>query len=76
MHAGSAQDSETTTKPVIYVGCSKDKIAISSIISSTMGSFAKGPLTLRELDEDHWVIWSHADELNQELLNWVKTIGA
>jgi soluble epoxide hydrolase / lipid-phosphate phosphatase len=64
----------TTTKPVIFVGCSKDEISLSKFLNSSTEMFAKGSYTFREIDADHWIIWSHADELNRELLTWIKTI--
>jgi soluble epoxide hydrolase / lipid-phosphate phosphatase len=69
-------DYQTTTKPVIFVGSSRDEICASKLIHGSMEMFAKGSYTFREFDADHWVIWSHADELNRELLTWIKTIDA
>jgi soluble epoxide hydrolase/lipid-phosphate phosphatase len=30
--------------------------------------------TIKEYDADHWVMFSHADELNKDLHDWVTTI--
>lgn len=30
--------------------------------------------TYKEFDADHWVLLSHADEVNKELLEWIKKL--
>jgi len=29
-------------------------------------------VTYKEFDADHWVMLSHADEVNKELLGWIE----
>ncbi|KAI0266440.1 Alpha/Beta hydrolase protein [Gloeopeniophorella convolvens] len=73
-YPGIPAEGLTTTKPVMFVGCSKDGICISSMMHDRLGVWAKGPLTLREYDADHWVMLSHGDELNRDFLEWISTI--
>ena len=35
--------------------------------------FKDHQVTVREFDGDHWIMLSHADELNKELEEWLET---
>ncbi|KAI0266439.1 alpha/beta-hydrolase [Gloeopeniophorella convolvens] len=70
----NSEDTETTTKPVLFIGCLKDDVCIPTMQKERLKEWAKGPLTIRDYNADHWVILSHGDELSRDLLSWIAEI--
>lgn len=58
-------------QPVFFGGCSRDYICKPAMGQGSLAKHAKNA-TYKEFDADHWVILSHADEVNKELLAWIQ----
>lgn len=58
------------TQPVFWGACAKDYICIPAINRPSTEQWCKN-LTQKEYDSDHWVVFSHADALNNDLLAWI-----
>ncbi|KAG7450648.1 alpha/beta-hydrolase [Guyanagaster necrorhizus] len=61
------------TKPVFYGGALKDSVAINAINMKETVDNCKNT-TVHEYASGHWVVWDKKDELNSDLLSWVKTL--
>ncbi|ETW76562.1 Esterase/Lipase [Heterobasidion irregulare TC 32-1] len=59
-------------QPAFFGAALKDMIALPVIGKATVQAAAKGPVTIREFDGDHWIVLSHADEINRELSAWLE----
>ncbi|KAI0060507.1 alpha/beta-hydrolase [Artomyces pyxidatus] len=59
-------------KPVFFAGSKQDAVCIPKLGGMSVAAAARGPVTTQEYDADHWVLLSHAEELNQGLLRWVE----
>ncbi|KAA1470809.1 alpha/beta-hydrolase [Dentipellis sp. KUC8613] len=59
------------TKPVFFAAANKDFVALPQIGDFVLQKYAKGPLTRREFDADHWIMMSHSPELNKALDEWL-----
>ncbi|KAK0208136.1 Alpha/Beta hydrolase protein [Desarmillaria ectypa] len=59
------------TKPVFYGGALKDKVAINAINRKETVENCKNT-TVHEYASGHWIVWDKKDELNHDLLSWVK----
>ncbi|KAI0266435.1 alpha/beta-hydrolase [Gloeopeniophorella convolvens] len=70
------EQNTTTTKPVLFVATTKDDISVPAVMIRWVKQLAQGPLTVKELDADHWVILSHPIELARDLIEWIKSVGA
>jgi soluble epoxide hydrolase/lipid-phosphate phosphatase len=56
----------------VFVGAAtKDYICLADMQIATAEAHCP-QLTVRKYDSSHWVLWSHADELNPDLLAWVE----
>ncbi|KAI0298752.1 alpha/beta-hydrolase [Multifurca ochricompacta] len=73
---GIPEDRKSTTKPVLYIGCSQDYACVPALMRVALGTFAKGSLTVEEFDAGHWVILSHAEQVNRALSDWIKGLDA
>lgn len=63
------------TQPLLFVAFKKDYIALPIFGDTTHGQYAKGTVTRKEVDGDHWAVVSHAHELNEMLLEWMKGLN-
>jgi soluble epoxide hydrolase/lipid-phosphate phosphatase len=61
----------TIRKPVFLGGAKHDYIAIIDAQVATAKQYCP-ELVVKEYDSDHWVLLSHADEVNQDLLQWME----
>ncbi|KAJ7046132.1 alpha/beta-hydrolase [Mycena alexandri] len=61
--------------PMLFVAFKKDYIARPEFWTETHKTYPKGPLTLKEIESDHWGVMSHPKELNEILLEWVEGLG-
>ena len=59
-------------QPAFFGAALKDMLALPVFGKATVQAAAKGPLTIREFDGDHWIVLSHADEINRELSAWLE----
>ncbi|KAG5650045.1 hypothetical protein H0H81_000982 [Sphagnurus paluster] len=59
-------------QPVFFGGATQDEICIPAMGKAGCAQFVKGPLTVKEFNAGHWLIWQVKDELNQALLEWVQ----
>ncbi|TFY76596.1 hypothetical protein EWM64_g7418 [Hericium alpestre] len=63
-------------QPVFFGGTAKDAISLPAVGLAALKAHAKGPLTYREFDSDHWIMLSHSERLNNELDEWIAGLGA
>ncbi|KAJ7499636.1 alpha/beta-hydrolase [Mycena latifolia] len=62
-------------QPILFVAFNKDSIALPMFGDGTHGQYAKGAVTRKEVDGDHWAVISHASELNSFLLEWMEGLN-
>lgn len=64
-----------TSAPLFFAGAKKDYICRIELVRMICeGDLLKEhEVTLHEFDSDHWIIMSHADELNKALEEWLET---
>lgn len=61
-------------QPVFFGGALQDCICLlSDAVKARTRQYCKD-LTMREFDADHWLQLSVPDEVNKELLEWIKGI--
>ena len=62
------------TAPVFFGGALQDYVCLASIGRRTMEGeeFKDHNVTIRDFDADHWLVFSKAGEICQELENWIK----
>lgn len=58
-------------QPVFYGGCARDYICIPAMAQKALQEHVKD-LTSNIFNADHWVMLSHAEEVNEALLKWVE----
>jgi len=58
-------------QPIFFAGCAKDYICLPEMMLARLAKHCKD-VTYKEFDSDHWLMLSHADELNKELLAWIE----
>ena len=60
--------------PIFFGGALKDYICIAEHGQNMFTSydFQDHNVTIRDFDGDHWIILSHADEINKELKQWLE----
>jgi soluble epoxide hydrolase / lipid-phosphate phosphatase len=58
---------------VFVAAASKDYICVAGPQIAIAEKFCPNS-TIKEYDSGHWVIWSHADKLNQDLLAWMEAL--
>ncbi|KAF7349401.1 Epoxide hydrolase [Mycena sanguinolenta] len=63
------------THPLLFIACTKDCVALPIFGDSSHGKYAKGPVTRKEIEADHWGPMSHAAEVNEMVLEWLGTLG-
>ncbi|KAJ7691156.1 alpha/beta-hydrolase [Mycena rosella] len=65
-------EAHDVTQPLLFVACTRDPICVPVIWDTNHEKYAKGPVTRREIEGDHWVLESHAAEVSCILHEWVK----
>lgn len=66
-------DSYDIHQPLFFGGCKHDYVCLPLHGQAALMKHGKRP-TYKEFDADHWVMLSHPDEVNKELLAWIETI--
>lgn len=66
-------DKYDITKPVFFAAATNDYICLSAFGKTIVDKHCKNA-TIREFDAGHWVLLSHADELNGELEAWIDNV--
>jgi len=61
------------SKPAFLGAAKQDYIAVSSQAIAVFNHFCDNP-TIREFDAGHWLLLSHADEVNAELKQWIEGV--
>ncbi|KAJ7176129.1 alpha/beta-hydrolase [Mycena crocata] len=59
-------------QPLLFVAFTADRISLPIFGDTTTRMYAKGSVTRKEVDGDHWVAESHSPQLNDILLEWIK----
>ncbi|TFY71315.1 hypothetical protein EVG20_g1709 [Dentipellis fragilis] len=57
--------------PIFFGAAKKDFISLPSAALASLQRHAKGALTVKEFEADHWLTLSHPAELNAALEEWV-----
>ncbi|KAJ7474282.1 alpha/beta-hydrolase [Mycena latifolia] len=73
--AALPQAAHDMTQPLLFVACTRDVICIPLFGDTNHAKYAKGGVTRREIDGDHWVVESHAAELSVILNEWITGLG-
>ncbi|KAI0344606.1 epoxide hydrolase [Trametopsis cervina] len=62
--------------PIFFGAAKQDRICLPQQGYDQFGSddFKYHNVTIREFDGDHWIILSHADEINKELVHWIEEV--
>ncbi|KAJ6562347.1 alpha/beta-hydrolase [Mycena capillaripes] len=60
--------------PLIFVAFTNDHVSRPIFGDSSHKKYARGKVTRKEIAADHWGVMSHADELNEILLQWIETL--
>ncbi|KAJ6476889.1 alpha/beta-hydrolase, partial [Mycena sanguinolenta] len=63
------------TGPLCWYKGQLEQANIDEDASASHGTYAKGPVTRKEIDADHWGPMSHAAEVNEMLLEWLGTLS-
>lgn len=65
-----------TTSPIFFGAALKDYICLAPLQKRTFADpkFKDHQVTIRDFDADHWLILSHADEINKELDTWLESV--
>jgi len=59
-------------QPIFFGGCKRDYVCLPALGQANLAKHGKD-VTYKEFDADHWVMLSHADEVNEELLAWIES---
>jgi len=57
-------------QPILFVGCTQDYLCSPEAMRARLAKHCKD-VTYKEVDSSHWVMSSHPDEVNRELLAWI-----
>lgn len=71
--AGIPKENILIQKPVFFGASLKDFVCLAEAQKVTTASLAKD-LTVHEYDACHWVQLEAKDELNRDLLAWIKAL--
>ncbi|KAK0459856.1 Alpha/Beta hydrolase protein [Desarmillaria tabescens] len=66
-------DNLEITKPVFYGGALQDAVALN-VVNKTATTEKCKNTTLHEYDGGHWIIWETKDDINRDLLDWLKAL--
>ncbi|KAJ6562352.1 alpha/beta-hydrolase [Mycena capillaripes] len=58
--------------PLLFVGFTNDHVARPMFWDEAHKKYPKGTMTRTEVDSDHWGVMSHAPQLNEILLQWIR----
>jgi pimeloyl-ACP methyl ester carboxylesterase len=61
------------TKHVFYGGAEQDYVCVAASQVSNLEKFCPNR-TVHLYGGDHWIIWSHAEEINNDLAEWLKQL--
>ncbi|KAF5376027.1 hypothetical protein D9615_007725 [Tricholomella constricta] len=61
-------------KPVFFGGATQDCVSLLALSKIVVEQYTKGPLTVKEYETGHWIMWQAKDKLNQDLLEWFQTL--
>ncbi|KAJ7249071.1 Alpha/Beta hydrolase protein, partial [Mycena haematopus] len=64
------------SQPLLFIPCNKDYVALPIFGDTNHAKYAKGPVTRKAIDADHWGPMSHAAEVNEILLEWLGTLSS
>ena len=66
------------SSPIFFGAAAKDGIALAALGKYVFTSepYKEHNVTIRDFDGDHWIIFSHADEINRELGLWLENVVA
>ena len=64
------------TAPIFFGAAMRDYVCLAQMGIQLLTSepFQKHNVTIREFDGDHWIILSHAAEINEALLAWIEDV--
>ncbi|KAI0060514.1 alpha/beta-hydrolase [Artomyces pyxidatus] len=65
------RESAEVKQPFFFAACKQDAICLPSRGYNSIAASVRGPVTTHEFDADHWMMLSHAEELNTALLGWL-----
>ncbi|KAI0060515.1 alpha/beta-hydrolase [Artomyces pyxidatus] len=65
------EGSAEVKQPVFFAACSQDAVCLSAHGKQSIAASVRGPVTTLDFDAGHWVLLSHAEELNTALLGWL-----
>ncbi|KAF8064071.1 alpha/beta-hydrolase [Lyophyllum atratum] len=60
-------------KPVFFGAAMQDVLCLAAM-GMGVSQHIKGPLTVKEFNTGHWLMWEERDKLNQELFDWVEGV--
>ncbi|KZP16706.1 alpha/beta-hydrolase [Athelia psychrophila] len=60
--------------PVFFGAPTKDFICLAAPSIAGVEAMCTGTKVIKEYDADHWLIFSHAQVLNEDLLDWLKSL--
>ncbi|KAG6819322.1 hypothetical protein H0H93_012959 [Arthromyces matolae] len=69
---GIPKENIVVQKPVFLAAALKDYVSLAALQKAATARFVKGPLTIKDFDAGHWVLWEEKDRVNDELLDWIK----
>lgn len=72
IHPEIPKESYFIQQPVFYGAATQDHLCVAALFDRGFAQFAKGPLTKAEFGGDHWLILSHANEINEKLEGWLE----
>jgi soluble epoxide hydrolase/lipid-phosphate phosphatase len=67
------QEKYKIDKPFFLGATLKDYVCIAPVQIMSTKKWCSS-LTVKQYDADHWAMWSHADEINRDLLAWLETL--
>jgi pimeloyl-ACP methyl ester carboxylesterase len=62
-------------QPLLFVAFTGDCVGLPIMGDTVHAKYAKGPVTRKEIDGDHWGAESHAGEINEILLEWLRGLN-
>lgn len=73
LHTGIPKENIKIQEPTFLGTCLKDVVVLAPLQKATTSPLATN-LTLHEYDAGHWVQVEAKDELNRDLLAWIKAL--
>jgi soluble epoxide hydrolase/lipid-phosphate phosphatase len=70
---GVRQDRYAVEQPVFFGAADKDYICIPDAQKPALAEHCKN-LTIKHYDGDHWLIFSHHKEINEDVLSWLDSL--